>query len=744
MSILKDSFIDDYNKNKNKYTLSNPLYRIKYTHMAAILILLVSALVFTHNIIPLLIQLALAMVIYFHDMDDQYLKTALSRKIKDLRKHEKDLKRTIEKEVQKNEESNQKIIEQLVASKRIEHDLDAQKYALDEHAIVATTDVNGNITYVNNKFIDISGYTKEELLGQNHRLLNSGVHDSNFWTQMYEDTINKKTWHQEVCNRAKDGSLYWVDSTIVAMFDDKGNINNFIAIRADITQKKADEVALMQAKMDAEKSAVAKSEFLASMSHEIRTPLNAILGFVTILKKTIKEEKSKGYLDIIDSSGQSLLVIINDILDFSKMQSGKFDINKHDTIPLEEFSNTVMLFSSNSYAKHHVYSVYIDPKLPKNINIDAVRVNQILSNLLSNAIKFTPMYGSLNISITYADTNLIISVEDSGIGIAKENIDKIFSAFSQADGSTTRKYGGTGLGLSISSILAKLMNGTLVVTSEENIGSTFTLTLPTEVIDKEPLELVSNNNLSTLRVAILNNCQECKVSVTLIQKYLNDFGIKNILTFDTYQKDAYDVLFFVPDDEYNEEIVEAKIPAIAMLRDDTVKINHLKHVTSLYAPFIPKAIITALNETHIESIQNSIKTTECVIEEDEIEFKGNILVAEDNVTNQMLIKLLLMDYGINFKIANDGVEAVDMFKKFKFDMVLMDENMPNKNGIEAMLEIKDYEKENALKVTPIIALTANALEADKERFKRAGMDGFIAKPIDTKALEIELYKYLES
>jgi len=740
---MLNSFIDDYNKNKNKFTLSNPLYRIKYTHMTAVVILMVSALLFTQDIIPFVIQLLLAIVIYFHDMDDQYLKTALSKKIKDLRKHEKDLKQTIKQEVQKNEEINQKIIEQLIASKRIEHDLDAQKYALDEHAIVATTDIDGNITYVNKKFLDISGYTKEELLGQNHKLLNSGFHDKSFWSQMYADVINKKTWHQEVCNKAKDGSLYWVDSTIVAIFDDKGNIESFIGIRADITQKKADEEALIQAKLDAEESAIVKSEFLASMSHEIRTPLNAILGFVTVLKKTIQEEKSKAYLDIIDSSGQSLLTIINDILDFSKMQSGKFDINKHETVPLEELSNTIMLFSSNIYSKHHLYTVYIDPKLPKSINIDAGRVNQILSNLLSNAIKFTPINGAITISIICVDINLIISVEDSGIGIAKENIDKIFSAFSQADGSTTRKYGGTGLGLSISSILAELMGGTLVVKSEEKIGSTFTLTLPIEVLDRDPLALVNKDNLSRLKIAILNNCDECIVSVKLIQKYLHDFGVENVMVLDTYQKDLYDVLFFVPDDEYNEEIVEAKIPAIAMLRDDTVKINHLKYVTPLYAPFIPKSIIAAINETHLENIQITMKTKEHVIEDNEIKFKGNILVAEDNVTNQMLIKLLLMDYGIRFKIANDGVEAVDIFKKSTFDMVLMDENMPNKNGIEAMLEIKKYEKENSLKNTPIIALTANALESDMTRFKEVGMDGFIAKPIDTKALESELSRYLE-
>jgi len=740
---MKENYLDDYSQNKNRYLLSNPLYRIKYTHLAAIFILIVNALVFSENIIAIFVQLILAIVIFFHDMDDKYLKTALSQKIKDLKHHEETLKKKVEKEVQKNEASNKKIIDQLMASKRVEHDLSAQKYALDEHAIVATTDIDGNITYVNDKFTDISGYTKEELIGKNHRLLNSGIHDKAFWQEMYHDITSKKTWHKEVCNRAKDGSLYWVDTTVVAMFDDKGKVKSFIGIRADISQKKKDEIALIQAKVEAENSAVAKSEFLASMSHEIRTPLNAILGFVTILKKTEQEEKSRGYLDIIDSSGKSLLTIINDILDFSKMQSGKFDIEKQPIVPLEEFSNTIMLFSSNSYAKQHTYTVYIDPKLPRSLNLDIVRINQILSNLLSNAIKFTPMYGAVNVGITYVENKLVISVKDSGIGIAEENIDKIFSAFSQADGSTTRKYGGTGLGLSISSILAELMDGTLTVKSEEKKGSTFTLSLPVEVIDIEPLVLVNKNHLATVKIAILNNTQEHKSSVELMKQYLEDFGVKSVLSLETYQENGYDVLFFVPDDEYNEEIVESDTPSIALFRDDTVDIKHLEHIVPLRAPFIPKSIIESLNRVCSQDIKGALKEQEKSPEDEEIQFQGNILIAEDNVTNQMLIKLLLMDYGLSFKIANDGIEAVEMFKKGKFNMVLMDENMPNQNGIEAMLEIKAYEKEKKLPSTPVIALTANALESDKQRFKEVGMDGFVAKPIETKSLEIELSKYLQ-
>ena len=501
-------------------------------------------------------------------------------------------------------------------------------------------------------------------------------------------------------------------------------------------------LTVTQARDEALQAQVVKDEFLANMSHEIRTPLNAILGFVSILKKQIKEEKAQNYLKIIDTSGKSLLTIINDILDFSKIQSGKFVIDKHPVHPVDEFSNAVVLFTSKAYEKDIGYVVFIDPNLPETINVDSVRIKQILSNLLSNAFKFTPLYGEVKVSIIYRDNQLIIAVRDTGIGISKENQSKVFSAFSQADGSTTRNYGGTGLGLSISANLAALMNGTLTLESEEKKGSTFTLSVPADIIDENDLELANTQKFSHLKFAVLSNCKSCESSVKLIKKYLNAFGIRSILSLNSYQKDGYDVLFFIPDEEYNEYVIESKKASIAMLRSDLIKLGDIEHIEPLYAPFLPKHVINALNNSGLKNIAEMESAPTEKTDKEEAQFKGKVLIAEDNKTNQMLIKLLLMDYGVNFKIANDGLEAVAMFKKDKFDMVLMDENMPNLNGIEAMLQIKEYEKENSLSTTPVVALTASALDSDRERFTKAGMDGFIAKPIDTNLLELELEKYL--
>jgi signal transduction histidine kinase/CheY-like chemotaxis protein len=484
---------------------------------------------------------------------------------------------------------------------------------------------------------------------------------------------------------------------------------------------------------------IAKDEFLANMSHEIRTPLNAILGFVTILKKQIKDEKPLKYLNIIDTSGKSLLTIINDILDFSKIQSGKFVISPYDIDPVDEFSNVSLLFASKAYEKHLLYSVYIDPNIPQTINVDAVRVKQIFSNILSNAIKFTHEDGEIKVTVTCQNSRLTISIEDNGIGIAEENISKVFKAFEQADGSTTRKYGGTGLGLSISYRLAQLMDGDLYVVSKEGEGSTFTLELPVKIVNSEPKLLIDNEKLQNHTFAILAEEQNSKKQI-LIKKYLEDFGVKNILILHKYQPDGYDLLFFVPSDEYNEDIVDSKTPAIALLRNSSIKLANLEYIHALYTPFTPSSIVQAINDSGIDKIVQA--HTENKEDEEEVEFEGSILVAEDNKTNQMLISLILDDYGLDYKIANNGLEAVEMFKKEQFDLVLMDENMPELNGIGAMQQIKEYENNNSLIMTPILALTASVLDTDKEMFIKAGMDGFVGKPIDNDELESELSRFL--
>ncbi|MDQ7059677.1 MAG: ATP-binding protein [Sulfurimonas sp.] len=303
-----------------------------------------------------------------------------------------------------------------------------------------------------------------------------------------------------------------ISQKIKEQTDSLEDLNNSLEERVHFQtlelEKQIQEITIAMEK--AVQAEIAKDEFLANMSHEIRTPLNAILGFVTILKKITKEEKPLHYLNIIDTSGKSLLSIINDILDFSKIQSGKFTIAPHPVNLVESMSNASLLFASKAYEKYIVLAVYIDPHMPQKINIDSVRLIQIFSNLLSNAIKFTPNDGSIEVDVTCSDAVVTLRVKDTGIGIAEDNISKVFSAFEQADGSTTRKYGGTGLGLSISYKLAKLMGGDITLSSELGVGSTFTVTLPVEILDKKAEVFIEKEKIEDYTVAILDNAKKKK------------------------------------------------------------------------------------------------------------------------------------------------------------------------------------------------------------------------------------------
>ncbi|MCW8838126.1 MAG: ATP-binding protein [Thiovulaceae bacterium] len=513
---------------------------------------------------------------------------------------------------------NKRTLELKSSINDLEHFIDA----LNASAIVSKTDINGVITFVNSKFLKVSGYTLEETIGKTHSILRDPNTDNSFYADMWDIISSKKIFHNTFKNIKKDGSIFYVDATIVPLLDNEDNIKEYIAISYEVTD-------IIDAKDKALEAKKIKEDFLANMSHEIRTPMNAIIGFTEILKNNIYDKKSTKYINIIQDSSISLLNIINDILDFSKIENGKLQINKHPFKPKEEFKKAVNFFKHQAKEKNINIIYKIDENLPLCLNGDKLRIEQILNNLLSNAIKFTNNDNNIYVDITY-DTKLSflsITVKDEGIGIDKKAQEKIFNAFEQADSSTTRKFGGTGLGLSISNKLANLMDGSITLLSEEDKGSTFKLSLP------------------------IFECENTK--------------------------------------EIQEVIIENKI-------DDKIE-----------------------------------------------NFQGHILVAEDSKTNQILIKILLADFGLTYDIVENGLEAVEAIKKSTFDLILMDESMPKLTGSQAFKEIRKYEQEQNIPKTPIIALTANVLEDDKSRFLELGMDDFLAKPIDKGQLIRVLCDFLK-
>ena len=385
---------------------------------------------------------------------------------------------------------------------------------------------------------------------------------------------------------------------------------------------------LEESKLEAELASSSKSMFLANMSHEIRTPMNAILGFVEQLAKQENDPTRQKMFHTIQSSSQTLLTIINDILDISKLQSGKLDIDLQDCC-LESFFDEINdLFSTACSEKNISLNTHLESNIPTCARLDDIRLKQIIINLLSNAIKFTQPEGSIRVDVSFIkkENILEIFVIDTGIGIAPENIDKIFNSFEQEDGSITRRFGGTGLGLAISKQLITLMNGFISVHSKEGEGSRFYLRLP-----------------------------------------------------------------YLPCSEIDSTI---------------------------------------------------LKTSENILDPHK-ELKGKVLIVEDNKTNQLLLSLILDDLNLEYDIANNGQEAVDIYKQNQeYAIIMMDENMPIMNGIQATIEIRHEEKEKGINAIPIIAVTANALSDDKERFIQAGMNDYIAKPYAEETIKQMLFKYL--
>jgi PAS domain S-box-containing protein len=500
-----------------------------------------------------------------------------------------------------------------------------QKHALDQHAIVSITDRSGNITYANDKFCAISEYTRAELIGSNHRIVNSFVHPSAFFAGMWETITSGRVWSGEVCNKAKSGRLYWVSATIVPFMDDKGAPVQFIAIRTDITARKQLEQSLVGARDAADAANRAKSEFLATMSHEIRTPMNGIIGMTDLALDTSLNERQREYLNIVRGSADALLAIINDILDFSKIEAGKLSIERVGFDLRELLEGMLEPLRVQAAAKNVQLLWSVAPDLPSQLSGDSVRIRQILINLVGNALKFTHA-GNVTVEMSVASRDMDTLelrgvVRDTGIGIPPDKLEHIFDAFAQADSSTTRRYGGTGLGLAICRRLVKLMGGDMRVESIVASGSVFTF---------------------TVRVGL---------------------HVKNADP--------------VP--------AQLAVPSGAGYR---------------------------------------------------------LLLAEDNPVNQKLVMYILGKAQHSVALAEDGRRALQLAANEPFDAILMDMQMPEMGGLEATRAIRAHEAASGTRRTPIIALTANAMQSDREQCLQAGMDDYISKPIKAADLNEKLARWV--
>ena len=371
------------------------------------------------------------------------------------------------------------------------------RVALNQLAIIAVTDHRGRITFANDQFCRISKYSRDELIGQDHRLVNSGHHPKSFFVELYRTITSGRVWRGEIRNRAKDGAIYWVDTLIAPFRGEDGQIKGYGAVRLDITERKAADERMRLATQAAEEANRAKSQFLANVSHELRTPLNAIIGYTELMIDALADSKPDESfavdLERIHLSGRSLLALINDVLDLSKIEAGKTE-TAAQSFDLRQLIQEVVAVIQHMAAKSRNRLDVVCPPAVGQIQTDRNKLRQSLLNLLSNAMKFTAG-GIVRLQAdrtSQADGDWVtIIVQDTGIGISPHHVQKLFQPFSQADEKIANQFGGTGLGLAITRALCRKMGGDVSVHSEPGMGSTFTIRLPAVLPDRALAEVAA-------------------------------------------------------------------------------------------------------------------------------------------------------------------------------------------------------------------------------------------------------------
>jgi PAS domain S-box-containing protein len=643
--------------------------------------------------------------------------------------------------------------------------------AASQDAIISTT-VDGRILSWNAGAEQLYGYSAAEALGQPIAMIVPPEERAELGPTWERVCRGERVGQYETVRLTRDGIPIEVELSLAAVQDTQGRVIGIAAITRDITERRRAEAELREAKEAAEVGARAKAQFLANMSHEIRTPMNGVIGMTGLLLDTPLTPTQHDFATTIRHSADALLTIINDILDFSKVEAGQLVLETTDFDVSQVVEEVADLLAAAAQRKGLELLTHVAPEVPRGLRGDPGRLRQILTNLLGNAVKFTER-GEVVLRAELASEDAVgvvvrFAVCDTGIGIPQEARERVFEAFAQADGSTARRYGGTGLGLAISRRLVELMGGAIGVESEVGQGSTFWFTARLERGAARPDELPARADLRGLRVLIVD---DNATNRTILEHQLTNWGMVSGTAADGPQALARLRAAAAEAQPYELAILDMQMPemdglalARAIKGDPALADIHLVLLTSLGqhgpgADALTAGIAASLTKPVRQSQLYDALANVTGTPADGgarpapapapkaapalVSSAGNgprLLVAEDNPVNQKVAIRILEKLGYQADVVGNGLEVLDALDRIPYPLVLMDCQMPEMDGFAATAAIRA--RENGGQHTPIIAMTAGAMQGDRERCLAAGMDDYISKPVRPEQLGALLARWL--